>query len=148
MNLSLMAHVDFDAKKALRRLDVQTGGRVQQVIDKSVIDWCLKYCPWDAGVLAKSAYSATVIGSGLVVYPGPYAHYQYVGEVYGPNIPRKDDNGNIIGWYSPPGKKKHPTGRKMAKYSQSGTGPEWFSKAKERHGDKWLRLVREEVGKG
>ena len=38
MNLSLMPHVDIDTKKILQRLDVQTGGRVQQVIDKSVID--------------------------------------------------------------------------------------------------------------
>ena len=56
MNLSLMPHVDIDTKKILQRLDVQTGGRVQQVIDKSVIDWCMKYCPWDTGTMARSAY--------------------------------------------------------------------------------------------
>ena len=139
MNLSLMAHVDFDAKKALRRLDVQTGGRVQQVIDKSVIDWCLKYCPWDAGVLAKSAYSATVIGSGLVVYPGPYAHYQYYGEVYGPNIPIfDDDSGAPTGFWSPPGQKKKPTGKPLD-YSKSRekngplAGPFWFERMKADH---------------
>lgn len=92
MNLSLMAQVDIDVKKVLQRLDVQTGGKVQRTIDNSVIDWCLQYCPWDNGILANSAKSATVIGSGLVVYPGPYAHYQYYSEVYGPNIPVFDDD--------------------------------------------------------
>lgn len=120
----------------------------QKLLNLSVRTDCEPLVPLLNGQLRRSATFPEGVYGGVLEYNTPYAHYQYVGEVYGPNIPRKDDNGNIIGWYSPPGKKKHPTGRKMAKYSQSGTGPEWFSKAKERHGDKWLRLVREEAGKG
>jgi len=120
----------------------------QKLLNLAVRTDCEPLVPLLNGQLRRSATFPEGVYGGVLEYNTPYAHYQYVGEVYGPNIPRKDDNGNIIGWYSPPGKKKHPTGRKMAKYSQSGTGPEWFSKAKERHGDKWLRLVREEVGKG
>lgn len=90
------------------------GGRVQQVIDKTVIDYCIPYAPFDSGALAKSAYGATQIGSGKVVYPGPYAHYQYYGEVYGPNIPVfEDDSGTPTRFFSTPGSKKHPTGRKL-----------------------------------
>ena len=120
----------------------------QKLLNLAVRTDCEPLVPMLNGQLRRSATFPEGVYGGVLEYNTPYAHYQYVGEVYGPNIPRKDDNGNIIGWYSPPGKKKHPTGRKMAKYSQSGTGPEWFSKAKERHGDKWLRLVREEVGRG
>lgn len=120
----------------------------QKLLNLAVRTDCEPLVPLMNGQLLRSATFPEGVYGGVLEYNTPYAHYQYVGEVYGPNIPRKDDNGNIIGWYSPPGKKKHPTGRKMAKYSQSGTGPEWFSKAKERHGDKWLRLVREEAGKG
>lgn len=120
----------------------------QKLLNLAVRTDCEPLVPLMNGQLRRSATFPEGVYGGVLEYNTPYAHYQYVGEVYGPNIPRKDDNGNIIGWYSPPGKKKHPTGRKMAKYSQSGTGPEWFSKAKERHGDKWLRLVREEAGKG
>lgn len=43
-------------------------------------------------------------------YPGPYAHYMYEGLVYGPNIPLFNAEGVIVGWRSPKGKKKHPTG--------------------------------------
>lgn len=120
----------------------------QKLLNLTVRTDCEPLVPLLNGQLRRSATFPEGVYGGVLEYNTPYAHYQYVGEVYGPNIPRKDDNGNIIGWYSPPGKKKHPTGRKMAKYSQSETGSEWFSKAKERHGDKWLRLVREEVGKG
>lgn len=120
----------------------------QKLLNLAVRTDCEPLVPLLNGQLRRSATFPEGVYGGVLEYNTPYAHYQYVGEVYGPNIPRKDDNGNIIGWYSPPGKKKHPTGRKMAKYSQSGTGPEWFEKAKERRGDKWLRLVREEAGKG
>ena len=41
-----------------------------------------------------------------------YAHYQYMGEVYGPNHPIVQ-NGTIVGWYSTPGMKKYPTGREL-----------------------------------
>ena len=88
----------------LAKLNLEAGGKVQQVIDKSVIDYCIPYCPMETGTLAKSAYTATRMGSGEVVYPGPYAHYLYYGEVYGPNIPIFDDNsGEPTGFFSPPG---------------------------------------------
>lgn len=50
---------------------------------------------------------------GHVTYNSQYAHYQYMGEVYGPNIPITD-GGVIVGYFSP--KHKHPTGKKL-KYS-------------------------------
>lgn len=115
------------------------GGRVQQAIDKAVIDWSLPYCPFDTGTLAKSPYGATTIGSGQVVYPGPYARYQYYGEIYGPNIPVfEDDSGEPTRFFSPPGRKKHPTGRQMD-YTKSKSrngplaGPFWFERMKADH---------------
>ena len=51
---------------------------------------------------------------GQVVWPGPYAHYQAKGEVYGPNIPIYDDDSGIpTVYWSKPGEKKHPTGAKL-----------------------------------
>lgn len=120
----------------------------QKVLNMAVRTDCEPLVPLLNGQLRRSANFPDGVYGGVLEYNTPYAHYQYVGEIYGPNIPIRDSEGNITGWFSPPGKAKHPTGRKMANYSQSGTGPEWFEKAKERHGDKWLRLVREEAGKG
>ena len=99
----------FSAEELLERFHLESNGLVQQVIDKSVIDWDLQYCPWETGTLAKSAYTATNIGSGLVVYPGPYARYLYYGIVYGPNIPVfEDDSGEPTAFWSPPGREKAP----------------------------------------
>lgn len=133
----------------LRRFHLEKGGLVQQAIDKSVIDWNLQYCPWETGSLAKSAYAATVLGSGKVVYPGPYARYLYYGEVYGPNIPVFDDNtGEPTRFFSPPGQKKHPTGRKL-QYSTDVNplaGSFWFERMKADHKDDILREAKAVAG--
>ena len=117
----------------LRRFNLEKGGLVQQVIDKTVIDYDLQYVPWETGSLGKSAYSATQIGSGKVIYPGPYAHYMYYGEVYGPNIPvYEDDSGVPARFFSPPGQKKHPTGRALQYATDVNplAGPFWFERMK------------------
>ena len=122
-----------DTAALLHRFNLEKGGRVQQVIDKTVIDYNLQYAPWDSGALAKSAYNATQIGSGKIVYPGPYAHYMYYGEVYGPNIPVfEDDSGVPARFFSPPGQKKHPTGRALQYKTDVNplAGSFWFERMK------------------
>lgn len=122
-----------DETALLRRFNLESGGKVQQAIDKSVIDFSQPYVPWETGTLAKSAYQASQIGSGKVIYPGPYAHYQYYGEVYGPNIPIfEDDTGIPNRFFSPPGQKKHPTGRELqyAKDVNPLAGSFWFERMK------------------
>ena len=133
----------------LKKFHLEEGGLVQQTIDKSVIDWNLKYCPWDVGVLAKSPYSATVIGSGKVVYPGPYAHYQYYGEVYGPNIPVfEDDTGIPTRYFSPPHQKKHPTGRKLHYKTDTNplAGAFWHERMKADHAQDIVREAKAVAG--
>lgn len=67
------------------------------------------YVPMDEGVLSQSVDVG--VWPEFIRYKGPYAHYQYMGEVYGPNIPIYE-NGIVVGWWSPPGKgTKHPTGK-------------------------------------
>lgn len=126
----------------LRRCNLETGGKVQQVIDKSVIDYCLQYVPMATGTLGKSAYTATAIGSGKVTYPGPYARYLYYGEVIGPNIPVfEDDSGEPTRFFSKPGTKKHLTGRSL-QYSKDLNplaGSFWFERMKADHKEDILK---------
>ena len=68
------------------------------------------YVPADSLVLAQNVRTYVEGGKGIVHYQSPYAHYQYMGIVYGPNYPIKD-GGTIMGYYSPP--HKTSTGRKM-----------------------------------
>lgn len=128
-----------DVNRLLSKFNLESGGKVQQVIDNLIIALDEDYCPWDTGYLAASPRGVSVIGSGEIIYPGPYAHYQYYGEVYGPNIPIFDDSGTgePTGWFSPPGQKKHPTGRELQYDTSTNAlaGPYWFERMKADHVD-------------
>lgn len=71
-----------------------------------------QYVPFREGVL----YNTVTITPKQIVHTAPYAHYQYTGAVYGPNIPIRE-HGRVVGWYSPVAP-KHPTGKSL-KYSQA-----------------------------
>lgn len=60
-----------------------------------------------------------------VRYNVPYAHYHYIGEVYGLNIPIIE-NGIIVGWFSKPDEngRKHPTGRQL-KFKKTLASDHW-----------------------
>jgi hypothetical protein len=85
----------------------------------------------------------------MVVYPGPYAHYQYYEEVYGPNIPVFEDNtGEPTGFFSPPGQKKSPTGRTL-QYStdvNALAGGRWFERMVADHRDDIIREAKSVAG--
>ena len=138
---------DTDAIR--QRFGIDKGGIVQQTVDKSVIDWNMQYCPMETGVLSKSPYSVTEIGSGEVAYPGPYARYLYYGEVMGPNIPVfEDDSGEPTRFFSPPGQKKHLTGRPL-KYNTDLNplaGAFWFERMKADHLDDILKEAKSVAG--
>lgn len=111
---------------------LERGGRVQKVIDQKVIDYCRPYTPASPDrTLEFSAQMSTEIGSGEVIWNTPYAHYQYMGIVYGPNIPIIQD-GVLMGYFSPPGRPKHPTDRELTydKAQNPMAGSYWFERMK------------------
>lgn len=116
----------------------------QKLLNLAVIGDCDPLIPFQQGALRNSVNYPQGIYGGEIEYNTPYAHYQYEGIVYGPNIPIKDAEGNITGWWSPP--KKNPTGRKL-QYHTPGTTDHFFEKAKEQHGKDWINLVRRTAGK-
>lgn len=142
--MKMNTHVgNVDIKIDTKRIDnnVRTA---QKLLNMQIVADCDPLIPFQQGALRNSVNYPHGIYGGEIEYNTPYAHYQYEGEVYGPNIPIRDAEGNITGWYSPP--KKHPTGRQL-QYHTAGTGDHWFSKAKEMHKDEWVRLVKETAGK-
>jgi len=96
------------------------------------------YVPFRQGALRGSVRYPLGIHGDIIEYNTPYAHYLYNGEVYGPNIPKYDGAGNLIGFWSPP--TKHPTGRKMHYYAP-GTGDHWVERASADHMKEWEVLV-------
>lgn len=78
------------------------------------------YVPMQQGTLKNSASIAS--DGSAITYPGPYAHYQYVGEVWGPNIPITK-GGDVVGYYSKA--PKHPTGRRLNYHGGPMRGKQW-----------------------
>ena len=119
-------------QELLQKFGLEIGGRVQKAIDQSVIDYCQPYVPASPDrTLEFSAQVSTEIGSGEVIWNTPYAHYQYMGIVYGPNIPILQD-GVLMGYFSPPGRPKQPTDRELT-YDTSQNplaGSHWFERMK------------------
>ena len=107
---------------------------VMRDVHRLLGEFCEPYVPKKSGALRASmhAYPQTVR------WETPYAHYQYMGEVYGPNHPIIRQ-GTIVGWYSTPGMPKHPTGRELGipgewkgwrfGYTTPGTKHHWFEEA-------------------
>lgn len=126
----MILHVKISPERAmLVRRNLETGGKVQKFIDSECIRRMKPYTPFLSGTLERSATIGTVIGSGTIIQKTPYAHYQYYGIVYAPNIPIFR-NGILEGFYSPP--VKHPTDRQL-KYSTAKhpkAGKMWFERMK------------------
>ena len=115
-------------------LDIIDDKEVMREVHRMLGERCNEYVPMKSGTLRASmkAYPQSVR------WETPYAHYQYEGEVYGPNIPIIQQ-GIIIGWYSRPGVQKYPTGRELGipgewkgwkfGYTTPGTKHHWLDEA-------------------
>lgn len=123
--------IDWNVKKA------------QELLNMQIVADSEPYVPFRQGALRSSVRFPQGVDGGEIEYNTPYAHYLYQGEVYGPNIPIKDAQGNITGWMSPPS--KSPTGRRI-QYHAPSTSDHWFEKAKSEHLNDWIDLVKRTVG--
>jgi len=125
-----------------RLLAVMSNKETMREVHEELKQFVEPYVPMSkgGGDLRKSA---EVKPSG-VVYESPYAHYQYEGEVYGPNLPiwqyiKGDKSSIIIDWRSAPGTTKHPMGRTLGTpgrwkgwkfgYSTPDTTHHWMEEA-------------------
>ena len=104
--------VTLDSRVIGHKIENLINDDVMVAIHNLFAKMCNPYVPMDEGPLSQHIE----VTPNYVRYAEPYAHYQYMGEVYGPNIPITDKTtGVITGWYSQPGVKKHPTGRELGK---------------------------------
>lgn len=98
------------------------------------------YVPMQSGTLAQSPR----IDANGVHYNQPYAHYQYEGLVYGPNIPIIRD-GVVVGFFSRPGEPKHPTGAHLeySKEMHPLATDHWDKAMMRDRGDEFIQSVKE-----
>ncbi len=96
----------------------------QKFIDNKVLRLSNPYMPMQSGMLQKLGILGTVIGSGEVVYNGPYARYLYYGKAMVGRAP------------------KHLTDKDLIFQGQSGSPPRgafWFERMKADKKDQILR---------
>ncbi len=138
-----------------------------------------KFVPKESGTLRKEAKAVSKIGGdrgaggngtgSATIYWGysgkseKYAHYQFIGDVYGPNK-AVVVNGEHRGWRSPKGKnQKYNTHRKMGEpfeyelhdgtlirvkgYTVRGTGYNWIKKFQEDGGDFGEKAINIRAGR-
>lgn len=132
--------VDIDTAKLAKEFEALKDDNVMYQIHNLFAKMCDPYVPMKEGVLSQSVN----IEKDKVIYPQPYAHYMYVGEVYGPNIPIIED-GIVVGWFSPPGQKKHPTGKDINynKEMHPLASKEWDKAMMNARGEEFLNQVKE-----
>ena len=104
MKIAVTGEARIDLSKALNKVD-------DRFWTFAAAEWHRLYTPYvpmDSGTLAQQV----VIEPKTITHTAPYAHYQYAGAAYGPSFPIAE-NGAIVGFYSKPGKPKHPTGKAL-----------------------------------
>ena len=110
----------------------------QKLLNMQIAADCDEYIPMQQGALRGSVTYPEGIKGGVIEYNTPYAHYQYMGELY-----LTEDGRSYAQKYE----KKYPVGRPLKQHA-AGTTDHWFERAKQTHGQQWIDLVKREVGKG
>ena len=138
--------LEFDSiDKILDNHGLGPGGVGQNFVDNEVILFCDPKVPFATGTLKNSAKDASLIGFGTIIYEGPYARYLYYGQVYGPNIPIYSGK-NLVGFRSPKGKKKRPTGRPLSYHGAPERGAFWFERAMAEHKKDIIQRLQKLIG--
>lgn len=109
----------------------------QKKLNEQVVADCTPLIPFQQGGLRGSVIYPEGIYGGEVEWNTPFAHYQYMGELYLTSYGSS---------FAQRGEKKYPAGVPL-NYHTPGTGAQWFEVAKERNLSSWLNLARETAGK-
>lgn len=112
--------------------------KAQVYLDNRVLTDSNSFAPKKTGTLRSNGIRNTRLGSGLVCWYTPYAHYQYEGRsMVGKNSRRAWANR---------GEPKVYNGKHLS-YSQPGARARWFEEAKKRYMDSWLKGVKKIIGR-
>ena len=127
-------------EEILQNHGLQEGGAVQKLIDSKCMRYMSDYMPRrQAGELEHKMVMATVIGSGEIDTPGPYAHYLYEGILYvSPTTGSAWAKKNEI---------KVPTGKELTYAGAPMRGKKWFERMKSDHKEDILQSARDLINR-
>ena len=135
---------DINPQIILKSRGLGKSSAATKVLAETVARLSDPYVPMDPGsnVHLKDGYTIASDGSSIT-YRGPYAHYQYVGEVYGPKVPIKE-GGKVVGFYSKG--LQRPTGKEIEYQGAPMRGKEWDKRMMADRGDEVTKAVADFVG--
>ena len=113
--MKLGYEVNIDTAKILKKYGLGESKEAQRFLAEDVERKCQPYVPMSAGSGAHMVDAARVTDDSII-YPGPYAHYQYVGEVMAGRAP------------------KHYTGRDIDYHDGPMRGKQWDKRMMADHG--------------
>lgn len=123
MEINLKA---LSVQELLKQRGLQPGGPVQKLVDSECMRYMAGYMPRrQAGELEHMMTMSTVIGSGKIHNPGPYAHYLYEGILY-----VSPTTGSA---WAQRGEIKVPTGKDLTYAGAPMRGKKWFERMKADH---------------
>lgn len=130
-----------DTDMMLKKRGLQKGGAVQKAVDTEVMRYMSPYMPRrQAGELEHKMVMATVVGSGEIDIPGPYAHYLYEGILYvSPSTRSAWAKKNEI---------KVPTSKELTYAGAPMRGKKWFERMKADHKGDILRAAQAVADRG
>ena len=79
LDVQMSFNGDISPEAVLSLFGLQDHGAVQEAVDRAVIEYMNPYWAYDTGALVNSAYTASDIGGGQIVYDTPYAWEMYYG---------------------------------------------------------------------
>ena len=129
--------IDIDVDTILRSRGMGVEKGTQRFIANEVANLSDDYVPFQSGTLKNTV--AIAIDGSLITYQGPYAHYHWIGEIYGPNIPLREER-----FFSRAPKK--PTGRKMEYDGGPMRGPRWTERMMADRRDDLMKRIAAYVG--
>lgn len=130
-----------DTAAILRNHGLQENGPVQKLVDSECMRYMSSYMPRrQDGELEHMMVLSTVIGTGEINTPGPYAHYLHEGILY-----VSPSTGSA---WAKEEEIKVPTDRELTYAGAPMRGKKWFDRMKADHKDDILQAARKLISKG
>lgn len=129
--VSSSVHVIVDLKRFAVGFE-----EAQAWLGERILTDCRARMPIKTGSLRQRSYTAD--GGRRVVFPGPYARFQYGGRVMIDPVTKSP--------WARPGAKKVLTDRPL-QYADPAAVDHWFDAAKAEWGESWINDVKQRIGR-
>ncbi len=126
-------------------LGIEANGRVQKIIDNTVVHHLKQTMPVDSGIMMANT---RIVKPGLIKIETPYAHYMNEGILY---VMPSNGKGAYFspnfGYWSKPGIKKVPSGKSLNYHGGADRGAHFVERTLNGHYQDILNAAKKEVGK-